>query len=505
MKLFKTSRIAEIDQYTIDNEPVSHIDLMERASKTVFDYIISKYNWKGLIAVFCGPGNNGGDGLAVARMLAEIENRFEVEVFILDFGKGLTGSSKINFNRLVEQAKVKIQFIHTINDLPDLRKNILLLDALFGAGLNRALDGIAAKTVNHINNSMKEVLAIDIPSGLMGENNSNNLAGNIIKANTTITFQFPKLSFLFSENENYVGDWIVKKIGLHPHAIKNFKTPYSFLENVDIQKLLKPRSRFSHKGNFGHALLISGAYGKMGAAILASKACLRSGVGLLTTHVPGKGCQIIQTAVPEAMTGIDQSEIMFTGVEDFVNYSAIGIGPGIGQKVNTSRGLYKLITETNLPMVFDADALNILSDNIAWLNLLPFGSILTPHPKEFERLAGKTENSFDRIQLAIAFSQKYKVILVIKGAHTAIVSPEGEVWFNSTGNSGMATAGSGDVLTGVILALLAQGYSSIKAACIGVFIHGLAGDFALKQRGYEGLIAGDIVDNLGRAFQHVSF
>jgi ADP-dependent NAD(P)H-hydrate dehydratase / NAD(P)H-hydrate epimerase len=293
----------------------------------------------------------------------------------------------------------------------------------------------------------------------------------------------------------------VLDIGLHPDAIKDTPSFYYFIDKSEIVNRIKPRKKFSHKGNFGHALLISGSYGKMGAAILASKACLRSGTGLLTVHLPLGTYPVIQTALPEAMCSIDDSDLMFTGIDKLDAFSAIGIGPAIGQNLKTQQGFYKLIKETKVPLVADADAINILGLNPDWLTELPEGSILTPHPKEFSRIAGESETGYDRLEKAMKVAKELKVFIVLKGAYTAIVCPDGEVWFNSTGNPGMATGGSGDVLTGIILGLLAQGYSSKDAALIGVYIHGLAGDLAKDQKGEISLIASDIIHNLGAAFQ----
>jgi NAD(P)H-hydrate epimerase len=500
MKIFTTSLISEIDRYTILHEPISDVDLMERASRAIADCIVGQTAFHGDVFVFCGTGNNGGDGLAVARMLASLESRFSLNVFIIDQGKGLNGSPAINFERLKTQAKSQINFIRDEADFPVLNDDILVIDALFGNGLNRPLEGLAASLVRSINNSGALVFAIDVPSGLMGEDNGSVVSENIIRADRTFTFQFPKLSFLFPENEKYVGDWQVLDIGLHPKAIKNVATPYFMLDEDFIKEIIQPRGKFSHKGTFGHALLISGAYGKMGAAVLSSKSCLRSGVGLLTTHVPAKGVSVLQTAIPEAMVSIDESDTIFTGAINLRAFSAIGIGPAIGQADDTHQAFFELIKMSKTPMVIDADALNILGLHNDWIGMLPSGSILTPHPKEFERLAGEKSDGFQRLKKALEIAKQNQIFIVLKGAHSAIVCPDGEVYFNSTGNPGMATAGSGDVLTGIILGLLAQGYTSKDAALLGVYVHGLAGDFAAEQKGKISLIASDIVDNLGEAF-----
>ncbi len=354
----------------------------------------------------------------------------------------------------------------------------MVVDGIFGSGLSRKVSGFPAKVIRHINQHPGTVVSIDIPSGLFGENNSDNDYSSVIRATHTITFQFPFLSFFFAENDSYVGSWRAQDIRLHPEAIENAETPYFTIEKDQIRKLLPPRSRFSHKGTFGHGLVISGCYGMMGAALLAGEACLRAGAGLATVHVPRYGYNIIQTALPEALISIDQSDILFSEPPDLTPFTAIGIGPGLGCKTNTGRGLKMLLERTKAPLVIDADALNILSQHPEWLELLPEGSILTPHPKEFDRMAGESNEGFERHSKQLAFAEKYGVIVVLKGAYTGIASPDGRYWFNTTGNPGMATGGSGDVLTGLITGLLAQGMKALDAALTGVYLHGLAGDLA---------------------------
>jgi len=334
----------------------------------------------------------------------------------------------------------------------------------------------------------------------MGEDNTDN-SDHIIRADFTLTFQFPKISFLFAENEQYVGQWKVLSIGLHPDGIEKEESPYHWLERYEVKEMIPVRSKFEHKGTLGHALLIAGSYEKMGAAVLASKACLRAGVGLLTTHIPRLGYSILQTAVPEAMASVDQHDSVFTEFPKLEAYSAIGVGPSLDQKQNTRKALCALLESAKVPLVIDADALNILSLQKEWLDKLPAGSILTPHPGEFRRLVSDSENSYQSIQKQLEFSKKYRCVVVLKGACTSVSLPDGRLFFNSTGNPGMATAGSGDVLTGVILGLLAQGMSPEEAALTGVFIHGLAGDVAAKNRSEFSLIAGDIVEEMGEAFR----
>jgi NAD(P)H-hydrate epimerase len=498
MKLFTTKQIAGIDKFTIENEPIADIDLMERAAMQITNWLVQRFSIERKMVFFAGPGNNGGDALAIARQLADIG--FQCEVYLLDFGKDLKGSPATNWKRLKEQGKVKLAKIRKIQDFLQTESSDIFIDGLFGSGLSRPLEGLPAEIVRKINALPNTTVAIDIPSGLMGEDNTENIQENILRADFTLTLQFPKISFLFAENEPFTGKWEVLPIGLHPEGIAQTSTDFYFIEKEEVKQMIPVRSKFAHKGTFGHALLIAGSYGKMGASVLASKACLRSGVGLLTAHVPHFGYSIIQTAIPEAMVSIDDHDSIFTGTPDLTPFSAIGAGPGLGMKSNTRKALKELIEKAKVPLVFDADALNILSEYKEWLNDLPENSILTPHPGEFKRLAGETANSWERIQKQMQLAAELKVIIVLKGAFTTVALPNGKLYFNSTGNPGMATAGSGDSLTGIILGLVAQHIPPEHAAIAGVFLHGLAGDIAAHEKSENALIAGDITDYLGKAF-----
>ncbi len=501
MKLFTTKQIAELDKYTIAYEPITDIDLMERASMQITNWLVQEFSTEQKMLFFVGPGNNGGDALAIARQMAELD--YQCKVYLLDFGKGLKGSPATNWHRLKEQSKVELFRLTSIADFPEINKNDIILDGLFGSGLTRPLEGLPAEIVRQINQHLNVLVAIDMPSGLMGEDNTSNNAENIIRADYTLTFQVPKVSFLFAENNEYVGEWEVLPIGLHPEGIEQIQSPCALLDEDDIQQRIHERGKFAHKGTFGHALLIAGSYGKMGAAVLASKACLRAGVGLLTSHVPHMGYSIMQTAVPEAMASIDRHDSMFTEFPELEPFSAIAVGPGLDKKPNSQKAFLELLEKSKVPLVIDADALNILAENKEWLNKLPEGSILTPHPGEFKRLVGDTENSFQAVQKQLEFSKKYNCILVLKGAHTTISTPQGNLFFNSTGNPGMATAGSGDVLTGIVLGLLAQDMSSEDAAIVGVYLHGLAGDLAAGEKSEFSLVAGDIINFMGKAFKTI--
>ena len=501
MKLFTTRQIATLDRLTIEKEPVADIDLMERAARALSGWLLKELPGWAKLQVLAGAGNNGGDALAVARHWCESGR--VAEVYLLDSGKPLSPSAEINRQRLLRQGKALLQTIVSETDFPAADRETVILDGLFGSGLSRPLAGLAAALVCHLNASGKRIISVDIPSGLMGEDNTGNPAENIIRASTTLTLQFPKLSFLFPENEPFVGKWEVLPIGLLPEAIEQTPSPWQITGPETVAGMLPRRSRFSHKGTFGHALLIAGSYGKMGAAVLASRAVLRAGAGLLTTHVPHTGYKIIHTAVPEAMCSIDPSDLMFTEFPPLENFSAVGVGPGIGVKRNCQRGLLALIEQSQRPLVIDADALNILAENREWLTKVPPQSILTPHPGEFRRLAGETENSWQRLLLLQKMASDYQLVMVLKGAFTAVALPGGEVCFNPTGNPGMATAGSGDVLTGIILGLLAQGVSPANAAIAGVYLHGLAGDLAARDLSQPALTAGALTQYLGKAFLEI--
>jgi len=501
MKIFTTAQVADLDNYTIINEPIKPIDLMERASMQVANWMAEHVDYDHRIAIFAGPGNNGGDALAVARMLSLMN--FKVQVFVPDTEKRFSDCFIVNLDRLKEHLiPTQIKWIED-EKLPDLSDYEVIVDGLFGSGLTRALYGFPAQLVKHLNNSGVPILSIDIPSGLMGEDNRVTDPEKMIRATYTLTFEFPKLSFFFSENELYTGEWEVLPIGLHPDGLTQTQTPWHFSDAPKMSALLKPRGKFSHKGTFGHALLVAGSKGKMGAAVLAAKGCLRSGVGLLSVHLPGIGNQIMQISLPEAMVSMDESENMITQIQYSTIYKAVGIGPGIGKSDETVSAFRSLLGKIQTPMVIDADGLNILSEHPDMLKLIPPVSILTPHPVEFDRLAGHADCGYDRLMNALKFSQAHQLIVVLKGAYTAIVSPEGNCWFNCTGNAGMATGGSGDLLTGILTGLLAQGYLPYEAALLGVYLHGLAGDLALEGNSQEALVAGDIADHLGKAFSMV--
>ena len=499
MKILPVEKIREADAYTIEHEPIASIDLMERAASQIFHWLIKRVDKTHHFRVFAGPGNNGGDGLAVARMLHQ--KGYHVDVYIVRYTDKTSEDFNVNYRRLQKETNVEIKDIQTPDDFPEMNSEEILIDAIFGSGLTRPVTGFVGDVVDKINNSDVVKVAIDMPSGLFADKTSIKDENHIVRADYTLSFQLPKLAFMMAENDPFVGSWHLLDIGLHPDYLNSVPTQNYFMVKEDVAPLLKTRRKFSHKGTYGHALLIAGSYGKMGAAVLSAEACLRSGVGLLHVHLPQVGYNIMQTALPEAMISLDRYPNYFSEVPDLLPYDAVGIGPGLGKEHQSQMALKLLLQEYKRPMVLDADALNILAENPTWLPFLPSSAILTPHPKEFERLAGKWEDDFDKLEKQRAFASKYQVVVVLKGAHTSICSPDGKCYFNSTGNPGMATAGSGDVLTGIITGLLAQSYSPLEAAVLGVYLHGFAGDLSAKKVGYEALLASDLIKRLGKSFK----
>ncbi len=500
MKILTPAQIRALDAYTIANERIKSIDLMERAANAFVTWFMQQFPaaQQRPINIFCGPGNNGGDGLAIARLLNR--KHYSVAVFICQIGDKRSEDFKKNLKKIPYRRGLPVTPIIENDNLPIFEKKEIIIDAIFGSGLNRTITGYWARLIDHINAFPNEIVAVDIPSGLFAESTTD---GAVIHAAYTLSFELPKRAFFFPENQDRLGNCYIQPIGLNQQFIKVEKVSNYLITKGLVQSLLKDRAKFSHKGTFGHALLVVGSLGKMGAAILATKACLRSGVGLVTVHAPKCGYTILQIGCPEAMTSIDAHENYLSEFPDISNFKTIGIGCGIDQKEATQKALFALLQQVDSPMVLDADALNILANNPDQLKHIPANSILTPHPKEFERLFGKTTNDFARNELQLAKAKALNCIILLKGANTAVALPDGTCYFNSTGNPGMATGGSGDVLTGILTGLLAQGYTPKSAVILGVYLHGLAGDLAAKDKGQESLIAGDLVDYIGKGFQNL--
>ena len=505
MKILSAEQTRQADAATIQQEPIDAIDLMERASREFVQSFVAFFSTKQHpVYVFCGPGNNGGDGLAIARLLAG--RSYRVQVFTVTGQAQVSDDFATNRNRW--QAIDTTQAIAHSDDIPAIPAQALVIDGLFGSGLSRPVEGIFAEVVATINTTEAPVIAIDIPSGLYADRTTPSESA-VVHADYTFTFQLPKLAFLLPQNQVYVGQWRTLDIGLDTNFIEQAATDHFYTDADTLQGVRQQRLPQSHKGNYGKALLIAGSYGKMGAAILSAHACLRGGVGLLTLHAPKCGYAILQITVPEAMVLVDNEPNVFSHVSpDMLDgYTTLGIGPGLGTSELTVQALRELlpaIKERQLPLVLDADALNIIGKQRALLHQLPEKTILTPHPKEFERLTEPAQDDFHRLELLRDFCQAHQVYVVLKGGHTAVGTPDGKIYFNSTGNPGMATGGSGDVLTGLLTALLAQGYEPLDAARLGVYVHGLAGDLAAEVLGVEATIASSIVEHLGDAFQQLT-
>lgn len=499
MKILPVNLIREADAYTILNETISDIDLMERATTECLKWIKQRFKRKTHFYIVCGTGNNGGDGFALGRLL--INSSYTVSVFFVKYSDNISDNCSINLERIKKIKKLNVIEINDPGDFPITTQNDVIIDALFGSGINKPIESLSEKVIKKINESDSIVISIDLPSGLYADKSNKSEKSVVVKADTTLTFQLPKLSFLMPENDIYVGEFHVLDIKLNKDFIDLAIVDNNFMLKEEISLLIKERPKYSHKGTFGNALLIAGSYGKIGAAVLASKACMRAGTGLLTVHLPKCGYNIMQSSIHEAMVETDEEDEHISPIKNIAQYNAIAIGPGIGMHTQTQSALKLLIQESSIPLVIDADAINILGENKTWLSFLPKGSILTPHIKEFERISRKVDNDFERLDLQRELSIKNGIYIVLKGAHTIVSCPDGQCFFNSSGNPGMATAGSGDVLTGIILGLLAQNYTPKEAALIGVFLHGFAGDIAASYVSMNALIASDIISYMGKAFK----
>lgn len=498
MKIFTGAQIRELDKYTIENEPISSINLMERASEALTDAIIQRWDTDTRMVVFAGPGNNGGDALAVTRLLRD--RGYDVVAYLFNVSGHLSADCAENRDRL-KKYDGALKEVTQEFDPPHLSADTLVIDGLFGSGLNKPLAGGFAAVVKYINQSEAEVVSIDIPSGLMTEDNTYNVRANIIHADLTLTLGQQKLAMLMADNQQYLGEVETLDIGLSREFIANTDVQFSVIGRKDVLAIMKPRSPFAHKGTMGHALLMAGSKGMAGAAVLAAKACLRSGVGKVTVHTSHANNNIMQISVPEAIMSLDRDDTNISQAIPAERYDAIGVGPGIGTSEATAIALMTQIRSAKVPVVVDADALNILSSHKAWLQQLPEGMIFTPHPKEMDRLSDTpAADDYDRLVKACEMAQRLRGYVILKGHYSALCLPNGQVIFNSTGNAGMATAGSGDVLTGILTALLARGYSQRDACLLGMYLHGLAGDLAAADLGMESLIASDIIKYLPKAF-----
>ena len=501
MKILTGGQFRELDRYTIEHEPIASIDLMERASRAVAAEIERRYAAPKEVFVFAGPGGNGGDGLAVARLLTE--KGYHVTAYLFNVKGTLSEDCDTNRKRLQETPGAVLVEVTAEFVFPELRPGDLVIDALFGTGLSKPLSGGFALVAKKLNQTQATVVSIDVPSGLMCEDNAFNDKSSIIRAELTLSIQLPKLAFLFAENQRYVGEFCLLDIGLSNEGLSALKTPYWITEHAEMKAMLRQRPRFAHKGTMGHALMVCGSRGMAGAAILSAQAALRTGLGKLTVHTPHANLNILQSSVPEAVVQMDIDADVITAAIDASGFQAIGIGPGLGLSRHTALALQAYIHQQACPMVIDADGLNLLAQDRQWIDALPPDSILTPHPREFDNLFGHSANSFERLKRARNAAINHHLFILIKGHYSAICTPTGDVIFNPTGNPGMATPGSGDVLTGIITSLLAQGYLPAEAIQLGVYLHGLAGDAAAEELGEECMLASDIISHLPAAFRRL--
>lgn len=501
MKILTANQFRELDKYTIEHEPVASIDLMERAAEAIVTELENRWDASTRFIIFAGPGNNGGDALAVARQLCQ--DGYRTETYLFNITGRLSNDCLENKKRLEKLSRAQFTEISSQFAFPETNERDVIVDGLFGTGLNKPLDKGYAGLAKHINSCRAKVVSIDMPSGLMAEDNSHNNLGAIVCADLTLTIQLPKLAFFFAENQKYIGEVKVLDIQLHPDGLAAINSSIATVEKEEVQQILRPRDPFSHKGTMGHALLVSGQYGMAGATVLAARACLRGGVGKLTVHTPDMNNAILQCCVPEAILSHDLSDIRVSKAINTYDFNALAIGPGLGTHEDTADAVHLFIRNHPGEMVLDADALNILGRHPDWLADIPQDTILTPHPKELENLVGHCTDSYDRMEKARQLSIKMQIYVIIKGHNSMICTPTGRVFINPTGNAGMATAGSGDVLTGLLTALLARGYSPNEACRLGVYLHGLAGDIACERLGEESMTASDIIDALPEAFKRL--
>ena len=497
MKLFSKEQIYEGDKLTVERQNISSTDLMERAGTEIFNWMHLRMQGAQVpIHIFCGIGNNGGDGLVLARHL--ILDGYNVNVYIVNYSDKRSKDFLINYDRIKNVTKNWPILLKNASKSPEINPNDIIVDAIFGIGLNRPVDDWVKALFIHLKNTKAFTLSIDIPSGLQTDVVPKD-EDSVVKASYTLSFVTPKLVFFLPETAKYTLQWEVLDIGFDQEYLFKTNTEAELIGKHDVLPLYKPRDKFSHKGQFGHSLIIGGSYGKIGAVTLASKSALSSGAGLVTAYVPKCGYVPLQTSFPEAMVITDVNNEKITSIDFKITPTVISFGVGIGTDDKTQTAFEDFLKTNKTPLVIDADGINLLSKKPTLLKLLPEETVLTPHPKELERLIGVWKDDFDKINKVKALSKKHNLIIVIKGAHTITVFHE-KLYINTTGNPGLSTAGSGDVLTGIITGLISQGYQPVIATIFGVYLHGKSADIAVEDYGYQSLIASHIIDYLGAAY-----
>lgn len=497
MYILSSEQISKADAATIATG-IPSIDLMEHAATLCFQWLHNRLQGQQIpIHVFCGIGNNGGDGLVIARHL--IQHGYTVHCFVVNFSEKRTEDFLTNYNRLKELGHWPI-IINGESEFPVIASEDIVIDAIFGNGLARSPEGFTKELIKRINKSRAFTLAIDSPSGLFSESPVTDHE-SVIMASHILTFESPKLAFLLPTNKHFVNTWEVLDIGLDKSVIQSFEVFNHLLTKSEVQSLYRPRNKWSHKGSYGHTLIIGGSFGKIGAVSLATQGALRIGSGLVSSFVPKCGYQIMQLSVPEAMTEVDSEKVL-----TYFNYKSeanvIAIGPGMGTADKTVQGFISFLKNNDKQLVIDADALNCISNHPTIIDFVPKHSVLTPHPKELERLIGSWDNDYEKLNRAKDYAKKHELILVLKDALTVITDGT-HTYINATGNPALATGGSGDVLTGMIAGLIAQGYPPLHAALFGVHIHGLTADIAVPYTGHESFTATDIFENIGQAILYL--
>lgn len=498
MKILSASQIREADKHTIENEPISSLDLMERAAINMFQRLEQHYHHDRQFHIFCGMGNNGGDGLVLARLLSNAG--YQVQVWVIRHSDSGSDDFQTKLKRL-EEPGVPVTDISSADEIKGLPEDAVVVDAILGSGLSRPLKGLIAEVVQQLKKLPNTKVAIDIPTGLFADDNSENDLDKILPADLCLSLQFPKLSMLHKDTAPLCGELEVVDIGLSPEYIGKAKTTNYFVTKEEVGQIFKPRKKFSHKGTYGHGLLVAGSRGSLGAAVMSASGALRSGIGLLTVAVPGRGEQVLHSQLPEAMLIPDPDPDKISVRPEFKKANATAVGPGLGKDPATAQALKNLIQTAEHPMVFDADALNILSENKTWLSFLPDHSLLTPHPGEFKRLLGDDELESNYLERLRQFAMKNGIICILKDSITIVADYRSNLYFLDFGSPALASGGSGDVLTGILLGLLGQGYSPLHAALLGVYLQGTASKIAAEKQSLESCLAGDVLENIGAAYR----
>lgn len=506
MRIFSNQQIKSIIDATISRGETSEYDLVAKGAEKIAEEICSRWESTKRTVIFAGWGGNGADALATARVL--MRKGFHPEIILLNIGGNLLSPLCAQCRDLLleEFPDVRLTEITSLFSMPDINAKCLVIDGLFGSGLTKAIPQSISMIVRNINESGADIVSIDIPSGLFDDWNTNSINNNIVHATLTLAIEFPRLSFFFDDNAELIGEWKPINVGYNRDVINH--TPYSYylITGRDVRRILRPRLPEATKNEYGSALICAGSYGMMGAAVLAARGCMRSGVGKLTCYSPRCGYEIMQTAVPSAMFIADPHQLSISEITLQRDYQAVGIGPGIGVSditINALENFLKVANANRRPVVLDADALNCIALRPMILNYLPVMSVLTPHAGEFDRMFGQQPSDEARLRKAQELASYHSIVIVLKGRYTAVVRPDGRVYFNSSGCPALATAGSGDVLTGVITGLMAQGYNPETAAILGAYIHGTAGILCEEQHGYYGTTSEDIADNIGRAIKSI--